>query len=466
MKKSLIIALALVFTLGIAGSAMAASFSDVPRNHWAYDAINKLSDAGIMGGMGNNMFVGGNTLTRYEIAAITARAVANYEKADAALKSQIDRLAAEFSKELKDMGVRVGRLEKSLDNVTITGEIRYANYAYGKNMQINGNPTPGGGKEVAGNNQDLLRTRLWVKGQVNDKWAYTGMVEHIGVDFRRNANGMNGALSGSPDTTFGLRRAWVDGSIGTAKVMAGEGSFRSGFSGIIHDNDASGLLLGYAYNPKLNLRLGALRTRTGSSVYQGLSDRVQSIVGDATYSFNKSIDVYLGVWYVQNNNSATTVAAVMPDTKKNGIVDLQVRYKFTKDFNIFAEFINGNDDYNESGKTGYAFGLNYGTLSRSKQGSYNARLVYVDVAGSNTLDSTFEIRAALGPTSTTSTGFGVNYRTWDGYKLLNVGASYMLARNMEFAIDYFDASSQGTGKGALKKDLEKSLLWTRVLFYF
>ncbi len=42
MKKNLIVALALVFVLGIAGTAFAAAnpFVDVPAKHWAYDAVS------------------------------------------------------------------------------------------------------------------------------------------------------------------------------------------------------------------------------------------------------------------------------------------------------------------------------------------------------------------------------------------------------------------------------------------
>ena len=50
MKKNLIVALALVFVLGIAGTAFAAAnpFVDVPAKHWAYDAVTKLAQAGIL----------------------------------------------------------------------------------------------------------------------------------------------------------------------------------------------------------------------------------------------------------------------------------------------------------------------------------------------------------------------------------------------------------------------------------
>ena len=57
-----------------------------------------------------------NTMTRYEMAQIVARAMAktDLEKADKAL---VDKLAAEFAEELDNLGVRVADLEKKSDNV-------------------------------------------------------------------------------------------------------------------------------------------------------------------------------------------------------------------------------------------------------------------------------------------------------------------------------------------------------------
>ena len=70
MKKSLIITLALVFVLGIAGTAFAAAnpFVDVPAKHWSYDAVAKLAAAGVIDGYNDGTFRGDKTLTRFEMA--------------------------------------------------------------------------------------------------------------------------------------------------------------------------------------------------------------------------------------------------------------------------------------------------------------------------------------------------------------------------------------------------------------
>ena len=108
MKKSLIVTLALVFVLGIAGTAFAANpFVDVPAKHWSYDAVAKLAQAGIVDGYGDGTFKGDKTMTRYEMATVVAKAMAKSDKADAEQKAAIDKLAAEYSAELSNLGVKV-----------------------------------------------------------------------------------------------------------------------------------------------------------------------------------------------------------------------------------------------------------------------------------------------------------------------------------------------------------------------
>ena len=51
----------------------AAEYPDVPRGHWAYEAINKLSQAGIIEGMPDGTYMGNKAMTRYEFAVAIAR---------------------------------------------------------------------------------------------------------------------------------------------------------------------------------------------------------------------------------------------------------------------------------------------------------------------------------------------------------------------------------------------------------
>ena len=166
MKKSLVLAMAMA--LGVTASAYAANpFSDVPAGHWAYDSVNKLAAAGIVDGYGNGTFGGDRLMTRYEMAQIVAKAMAK--------GANVDRLAAEFADELDSLGVRVAALEKKADNVKITGNIR-AHYADYKK----------GAKDRNGSYGAKLRTRLFINGQINDNWSYTGRIQNI-QNFRNDS---------------------------------------------------------------------------------------------------------------------------------------------------------------------------------------------------------------------------------------------------------------------------------------
>ena len=70
MKRNCMVALVLVVVIGFAGTAFAAAnpFVDVPAKHWAYDAVSKLAQAGILDGYGDGTYRGERLATRYEMA--------------------------------------------------------------------------------------------------------------------------------------------------------------------------------------------------------------------------------------------------------------------------------------------------------------------------------------------------------------------------------------------------------------
>ena len=189
MKKSLTLAIALA--LGVTASAYAANpFSDVPQGHWAYASVAQLAADGVIDGYADGAFAGDKLLTRYEMAQIVAKAMAN--------GANVDKLAAEFADELDTLGVRVAKLEKGADAVKITGEVRY-HYA-DKDVEkvvLNNNETTG--KKL---NENQLRSRIWVQGAVNEDWTYTGMLQNT-QDFDNE--------TGDEETKF--KRAYVEGKI-------------------------------------------------------------------------------------------------------------------------------------------------------------------------------------------------------------------------------------------------------------
>ena len=78
-------------------------FPDVPANHWAYEYVTKLKQAGILTGYPDGNFDGDRMMTRYEFAAIVYRAIMAGAASNPALNQDgtLNKLAKEFSPEMK-----------------------------------------------------------------------------------------------------------------------------------------------------------------------------------------------------------------------------------------------------------------------------------------------------------------------------------------------------------------------------
>jgi len=118
MKKlALVLVLVLAFTL----TALANPFVDVPLNHWAYDSVQSLAAKGIIVGFPDGTVAGAKSLTRYEFAEATAKALAYVEGMDFAAAEDVailEKLAIEFADELASLGVTVADLEAALGENT------------------------------------------------------------------------------------------------------------------------------------------------------------------------------------------------------------------------------------------------------------------------------------------------------------------------------------------------------------
>jgi len=117
MKKCLVICLTLLVMLVMVGTALAAedSFDNVPADDWSYEAVAQLAQAGLIDGYDKNSFPKKKVITRYEMALIIAKALDNSVKADGKNVALINKLAATYEPELKDLGVRIAKLEAQVE---------------------------------------------------------------------------------------------------------------------------------------------------------------------------------------------------------------------------------------------------------------------------------------------------------------------------------------------------------------
>lgn len=127
-KKLLKVAIATALSVACTAPAFANPFTDVPAKHWAYDAVNKLAQAGIVDGYNDGTFRGDKTMTRYEMAQIVAKAMNKSMNADQ--KAIVDKLAKEYAAELNNLGVKVAGLQNQVDNmVKFSGDARVRYYS-------------------------------------------------------------------------------------------------------------------------------------------------------------------------------------------------------------------------------------------------------------------------------------------------------------------------------------------------
>ena len=162
------------FVLGaliiIAGALVPAfaqqPFSDVPLDHWAYNAVNKLAETGLIEGYPDGTFKGKQPLTRYEFAQAIARLMDRVEQMakqpgppgpagpagaggggglTAEQQALLDRLAKEFQPELKALRSDLDNLTKRVEEleakpgakgpvITVSGDIVFRAGLYGTKL--------------------------------------------------------------------------------------------------------------------------------------------------------------------------------------------------------------------------------------------------------------------------------------------------------------------------------------------
>ena len=311
MKKSLVLAMAMA--LGVTASAYAANpFSDVPAGHWAYDAVNKLAAEGVVDGYPDGTYGGDKLMTRYEMAQIVAKAMAK--------GANVDKLAAEFADELDSLGVRVANLEKKADNVKVTGEIRYSY------RDVDGD---------VNSNESVLRSRLWVNGQINEDWSYTGMFENEQTFHGKDDDGNDLGASGDDDVS--LARAYVEGRVGGLDVVAGRYNEVT-FSGNILDANLDMAKVSYGDKVKVSALAGKA---------------YDSVEVDDTNLLDSDDRIYIG----SVEAALGDVDAYVAYFKTNSDMDKEIwnvgaSYGFG-DFTLSAEYMRGDKEYYNAGKEGW-----------------------------------------------------------------------------------------------------------------
>ena len=418
MKKSLVLAMAMA--LGVTASAYAANpFSDVPAGHWAYDAVNKLAAEGVVDGYPDGTYGGDKLMTRYEMAQIVAKAMAK--------GANVDKLAAEFADELDSLGVRVANLEKKADNVKVTGEIRY--HYTDSSDDFNGYGTK-------------LRTRIWVNGQINEDWSYTGMFQNE-QDFKND--------EGDEDVDF--QRAYVNGKLGGVKVQAGRYNLKLA-DGNVYDTRFDGVQASYGKDVKLTAGYGKatpsgvvdVTTRNGGYVsreadeawYAEVSGKISKLSLNAGYyEFDNVTD-----YYAKDKDGTENPRG----EEDMGIWSVGAKYAFDKNVSLGATYLLGEDEFlgdDSMDDDGYVVTAQYKGAKASDPGSWGLAARYYDQGATTYIDHTMNGKAD----------------NMLGFKGYSVFANYTFAKNIVGQVEWYDLEEKEGNR-------EADTLWAQLLFTF
>ena len=113
----LLLTLSLFLNSSVLANQSVKDFKDLPKDHWAYEAVNDLVDKGIISGYSDELFKGENKVTRYEMAVIVNKVLKYVSKNDETIKtSEI----AELLESKNDENIEpqtVKEIEKTLQNL-------------------------------------------------------------------------------------------------------------------------------------------------------------------------------------------------------------------------------------------------------------------------------------------------------------------------------------------------------------
>ena len=409
-------------------SAFAAAnpFADVPRDHWAYDAVAELADEGVIEGYGDGTYRGENEITRYEMAQMVAKAMAKEDQANAQQKALIDRLAAEFSAELSNLGVRVANLEDRIDNVKWGGEMRY---------------TASKTKFREGNDSSISRLELRLKpvATINDHWVVRARIDGR-ADMKTDTSG-----------SMQLKQANAEGHYGAWTIEAGRLPVWTE-QGVILDDNLSGGQLTYS-GDKVTAVLTGGRISNGTFGYRykdgGAYDKdifkSRGRFGKVGLTFRPSSKFDITGEYVHISGLGTE--GYVKEGKTYGSNDLGIwgvgaTYKFDKNVKLsgyYGENTKGNLDkkYNRN----YNAELRYKGASKADHGSFGLYAAYRHLGNMSVVAPTF-------------TGAEPSWKGWE------VGGEYTFAKNIVGYVLYFDGENIADHETNVKK------IFSRIRYFF
>lgn len=443
MKKTLVSALTTALVVGAASTTFAAAnpFADVPADHWAYDAVAQLVQDGIINGYGDGTYVGDQNMSRYEMAQIVAKAMAKSDAADNNNKALIDKLAAEFSDELANLGVRVADLEAKTDNVKWQGLVRYdwntTNYESQKKH-----------RETEDNS---LKLRFEPSMTINENWS-----AHAQIDYDVQKDNTDAAKG------VEVAKIYTEGQYDKFNVKLGRfGSFSDASHGLVFDTEVTGAEFTYAPTEAWKVKATAGRynptwkdedkTTTPITPAHGLAYGTKD--GDSATYWAVEADYANGKWDAGlGYHNVLDTHTYQKDNEQNGsfhIIDLGVGYAFDKNVKLTGDYAWGvsQSKYANAANNAYSIQLDYKGADAADAGSWGAYVAYRQLAPFASIEPTYDFKKG-------ADGF-MTLKGWE------IGADYTFTKNIIATAKYFNGKDT-----AVANDDKVTGMWTRVDFLF
>lgn len=418
MKKSLVSALTTALVVGAASTTFAAAnpFSDVPADHWAYDAVAQLAAEGVVDGYGDGTYRGEQEITRYEMAQMVAKAMAKGVNS-----AVLDKLAAEFADELNQLGVRVSALEKRVDNVKFDGELRYR-YAHKSSKDTDGHRSTV--DQSAGNkNKNELLLRLNVSAKVNENWT---------VKSRLDYSATNDLKTDSDVKSVNVDRLYAEGKYKFGTIQLGKFNVLTNADyGLVNDDTMSGISIEAGKNVKVKALAARYHFNNYGKADNGKVETGGDVWGIEVFN-NRAKKFTYGLGYMEFKNGEVT------GEEKAQLLYGGLGYKFSKNGlaleTAYARNLNdeaGNKNLSSADRERMAFTLRYKKANKAKAGSYGVWASYLNVGPNSGLFSTYR-----------SSNNGVMQDDFRGWEF---GAQVTVAKNIQVQGRYLDGNTVSKG---------------------
>ncbi len=484
MKKKILVSAVLAATImGTASVTMAAEnmFSDVPLDHWAYDAVAKLAEDGIIEGYGDTNFGGDKPITRYEMAQLVEKAMQNQENARSVDKAAIEKLQKEFDSELRgevqDLRKDVNELKNRMGWY---GDAR-VRYFGNKEQKLTDNYNDASREGKGAQFEQRLRLGFWANP-----------AEHLTVDGRlkvENTTGKTDGWGGERQNSFGgvlgnqsklgldkLSLIWDNAG---TQVRVGRNETSIGQGLIYWENPIDGIDVTHKFSDKVTATIGygdtSAATWAPSTVWSAYGNvKVQaspatSFTLGALHNTTDYESVSYGVnsWVTQGNwievmvpsewdadgnvtktktdwvwkaNSDVSVGSTLQNTYtkskyKMNQLSLGFNSQLAPKWNLIGEYVHNNvsaqKDNEDINKHGFWTRLTYGNLKWDTANTWKVFAEYFSL-GNASLDSKgWPHRLNIAGGNADYTGYG------NGTKGFGLAVDYQLAKNTNLELAFY-----------------------------